>query len=439
MQAFIKRKKTVRGAGTPKPVAKKNVTTLVNKLDKVFSLYIRKRDAMPYGGRYFKCISCGRVLPFEQADCGHFWSRRHMATRFDEDNCNSECSHCLTPDALILTDDLRWVSLGDIQEGQKLFAFEEERGKAQARYWKRATVTHIHREIQDVYAVTLANGDVVKTTKDHKWLARERGDGAYKWIKTMDLWVNGVNLEGKHKTGPHTHKTSSVVCKPFLVVEQEKSYEAGWLAGMLDADGHVCQQNINNPDGTVRYGMRAGIAQSSHYPELCKRIVELIEHFTNNHKPCRQWMDMSKINYICGREIKSRVQTWQFLVTGTNVEKLQFLMRIRPHKIFKIDVNKCGMIRSQYDTKVASVKYIGKQEIVVMETDTHTFIANGYAMHNCNRFDGSHLLGYRDNLIKKIGQRRYDILNYKHTTTKKWSAFELEQLIEYYTILNKSI
>ena len=94
MQAFIKRKKTVRGAGTPKPVAKKNVTTLVNKLDKIFSLYIRKRDAMPYGGRYFKCISCGRVLPFEQADCGHFWSRRHMATRFDEDNCNAECKGC---------------------------------------------------------------------------------------------------------------------------------------------------------------------------------------------------------------------------------------------------------------------------------------------------------------------------------------------------------
>ena len=65
---------------------------LVAKLDKVFSRYIRLRDCMPNG--YFRCISCGKIKSFEQADCGHFHSRRHMSTRFDEDNCHAECRAC---------------------------------------------------------------------------------------------------------------------------------------------------------------------------------------------------------------------------------------------------------------------------------------------------------------------------------------------------------
>lgn len=61
------------------------------KLDKVFSEYIRKRDT--YNG-VFKCISCGKLLPYEQADCGHYINRKHMATRFDEMNCNAQCRSC---------------------------------------------------------------------------------------------------------------------------------------------------------------------------------------------------------------------------------------------------------------------------------------------------------------------------------------------------------
>lgn len=81
-----------------KPKAKKtkskssSFSTLVNKLDKVYSKYIRLRDAMP--GGMTRCISCGKIKPFDKMDCGHFFSRTHMSTRFDEDNTHSECSFC---------------------------------------------------------------------------------------------------------------------------------------------------------------------------------------------------------------------------------------------------------------------------------------------------------------------------------------------------------
>lgn len=75
-------------------VKTKSVSSLVRKLDKVFSEYIRLRDSKPFGYKYFKCISCGQVKPYEQMDCGHFIGRKNMATRFDERNCNGECEAC---------------------------------------------------------------------------------------------------------------------------------------------------------------------------------------------------------------------------------------------------------------------------------------------------------------------------------------------------------
>ena len=47
---------------------------------------------MPSG--YGKCISCGKIKPYRELDCGHFFSRTNMATRFDEDNCSAECQGC---------------------------------------------------------------------------------------------------------------------------------------------------------------------------------------------------------------------------------------------------------------------------------------------------------------------------------------------------------
>lgn len=93
MPYYIRKKKKKEKPLFEKATVKvKRKPNLVSKLDKVFSLYIRLRDSMPSG--YFKCISCNQIKRFDQADCGHFFGRKHMATRFDEDNCSAECSAC---------------------------------------------------------------------------------------------------------------------------------------------------------------------------------------------------------------------------------------------------------------------------------------------------------------------------------------------------------
>lgn len=63
-----------------------------DKLDRIFSQYIRLRDADNKG--YIRCISCGKIVFWKDADNGHFINRKHMSLRFSETNCNAQCRAC---------------------------------------------------------------------------------------------------------------------------------------------------------------------------------------------------------------------------------------------------------------------------------------------------------------------------------------------------------
>lgn len=76
-----------------KPKKTSTSSSLKNKLDAVFSRYIRLRDMIP-GTTVFRCISCGMIKPITVADCGHYINRKHMSTRFSEINCNAQCRSC---------------------------------------------------------------------------------------------------------------------------------------------------------------------------------------------------------------------------------------------------------------------------------------------------------------------------------------------------------
>lgn len=56
---------------------------LVNRLDKVFSIYIRNRDG--------RCVTCGKK---EALQCGHLFSRIAYSTRWDEMNAYCQCAGC---------------------------------------------------------------------------------------------------------------------------------------------------------------------------------------------------------------------------------------------------------------------------------------------------------------------------------------------------------
>ena len=64
---------------------------LVKQLDSVFSQYIRKKDAVD---NIATCFTCGKKDHWKKLQNGHFQSRRHYATRWDEINCQVQCAGC---------------------------------------------------------------------------------------------------------------------------------------------------------------------------------------------------------------------------------------------------------------------------------------------------------------------------------------------------------
>lgn len=73
----------------PKNKPERSLKSLVNTLDRIFSEYIRRRDADKQG--ICRCITCGRPFHWKEIDAGHFISRDRKATRWNEKNVNSQC------------------------------------------------------------------------------------------------------------------------------------------------------------------------------------------------------------------------------------------------------------------------------------------------------------------------------------------------------------
>ena len=66
----------------PKPKRKKSDRKkLVEHLDKVFSIYIRRRDK--------RCVCCGTD---KNLQCGHLFSRNSYSTRWNDKNAYAQCS-----------------------------------------------------------------------------------------------------------------------------------------------------------------------------------------------------------------------------------------------------------------------------------------------------------------------------------------------------------
>lgn len=66
-------------------------SVLIKKLDTIFSQYIRRRYAI---NNISECFTCGVKNDYKKQQAGHFASRRHYSTRWDEFNVQVQCYSC---------------------------------------------------------------------------------------------------------------------------------------------------------------------------------------------------------------------------------------------------------------------------------------------------------------------------------------------------------
>lgn len=68
---------------------------LISRLDKLRQTYARYDGAKKRGGIWLNhCVTCGRVLPCDKQNGGHFIPRGCQPLRWDKKNVNCQCPSC---------------------------------------------------------------------------------------------------------------------------------------------------------------------------------------------------------------------------------------------------------------------------------------------------------------------------------------------------------
>ena len=276
--------------------------------------------------------------------------------------------YCMAPHHKALTADLRWVQLGDLRVGDKLIAFHEFANGP--RQYKEATVLRHALDVKPCLRVVTNDGREWVVTPDHQWLARKYGTTAWNWVRTDALDERYQVLSVGQ---PWTEKTSRA---------------AGYLAGVLDGEGHISRPNRKQG------GIQLGFAQKDN---ACLRqalaAAESLGYTASVHKSA-------------GTDVLS------VRLSGSSQDMLRVIGETRALRLIdRFDPATLGRLQQVGEPLlVHSVSDAGVRDIAKVQTSSGTMLVDGVAHHNCHYFQNPQSLmrtvlgGTIDNRLNKTKQ-----------------------------------
>lgn len=279
--------------------------------------------------------------------------------------------NCVASNTKILKNNLDWVEAKDLKVGDELVGFEEN--TTGTRKYKKSIVTGHEIQKAITYRVFFDDTSYVDVTEDHQWLGLAPKDNQYRWRKTNELSV-GYRMP-----------------KPFNVWEEKQDYNSGYLAGIIEADGSVTKDNY--------YGISIYQSQTKN-KDIFDKIIKILDEENINYNVDN--IETSKIisTTYKGQEgiIQNEVNTNDNVIRilGSSNNKIEYIGKYNIQKgkrnfcadnmgYLKIPANRLRVI--------TNIVKLQEQDIVVMQTSEKTFIANGYLMHNCDKFDTKFIMG----------------------------------------------
>jgi hypothetical protein len=279
------------------------------------------------------------------------WGRlQEMSNEFFE-------RYCVAPDTRVLTHDLRWIRAGDVLAGDQLLGFDEEARdasqegyKRRGRLYRSTRVEKIEIVEQPCYDLEFDDGTKVRCSANHKWLVG--GNQGARWMETEHLSLK--------------RNQASRVIKPLEVWETQNSREAGYLAAAFDGEGCLIQRDLRQQSkGTIGTILSFSQRDNEMLAEVERCLKELDFIFGRGLAGGGTNKNVFKINLSRRSEV------------------LKFLGSIRPSRLMaKFQPDRLGMINHK-TVRLVKKTFVGIQLVVAMQTDAHTFLAEGLASHNC--------------------------------------------------------
>jgi hypothetical protein len=277
---------------------------------------------------------------------------------FEYEYTRTGVRYCLDPSTRVLTADLRWVSIGSVATGDSLLAFDEHPQGRKNRHWKYSVVTEASTVDLPCYRLDLDDGTEVIASENHRWLV-DTGPGGLKWRATGQL-------RASHATSKSLRFSPSRLVRVLMPWVTNQSYDAGYLAGVLDGEGHLSQRERSDRDG--QHSLRVGFAQR------------------DNPLASRARISMTNLGFKWSECLGggTHKDVTNFGITGRQQEVLRVLGEVRPVRLLEsFDADKMGSIYKMTTPKVLRKTFIGTRVVSAISTTSKTFIAEGLLSHNC--------------------------------------------------------
>lgn len=239
---------------------------------------------------------------------------------------------CHAANTMVLLPDWTQKPIQDIRPGDYVIGYQ----RGSKTRLVSTKVLAVNKRTAPAKAYTLESGHIVKCTPDHKWWHGRWRENSYSPIEV---------LGGICRIVPDIPKCPDVKA-------------AGYLAGMIDADGSIS-------GGTIH------IYQSEEInPSICKRIRETLTILGipwNEHYPRCGHVDFFLTG---GKDSLYKVLTW---CQPEKSDKIAQLLTVQ---------SKGSGYRSGRD-KLVSSQDLGDIPVYNIQTETGNYVANGYASKNC--------------------------------------------------------
>lgn len=268
---------------------------------------------------------------------------------------------CLDPETKILTADLTWVKIKDINIGTEIVSVDEfpGDGRGKGRKMRLATVDKKVFNKRDAYKIYFDDGRTVVCTSQHPWLSLKTGASDTVWrsiVKRKDL--NGRELGVGDKI--------RYITKPW----GDSTLEDYWFGGILDGEGSIAKKEHS-----------ANICAAQRDGKVWERMLKYAQDNNYNYrieidsrKPTldgKGKLGNSPVNKLCFRRMN---------------ETFELLGKTRPTRFIE---NKFWVGRELPGKKtgigwatVTRIEKLPDQEMVDLQTSTGTYIAEGFVSHN---------------------------------------------------------
>lgn len=261
---------------------------------------------------------------------------------------------CVTPDTLILTEDLRHVRAEEIRVGDGVVGFDEysrdSRGRGTGkRFFRHATVTNADVTYKESVEIRTSDGKVTTCSDDHRWLARRPGrQPRLAWVESKDL-------------------TPDMQLLSLGTWDTADTRDGGYLAGLYDGEGCLTNRTTTGRPTNLLFSQNKGAVMDGFLEAMYR--LGLTYSYVPKTPGSTSTTDTVRVSGLA-----------RMMRTIGTLRPERFIARARD----LYDGAELHTTRMMEGTPhVVSVTPVGKRKVLAIGTTTRTLVANGYLSHNC--------------------------------------------------------